>query len=72
MRCGVSAALVVLGLILGVAAVRIPLEAGGILLAPMMLGLSGVCFLGAVTALVPPWRSSGGSFWSALADLLLP
>jgi len=58
---------------LAVAAWHIPIEAGGLLFAPMMLG-GAVLFFLAGLALIVPWtlRGSGAAFWATLADLIKP
>lgn len=74
-RCGVAIALLVLAHKFGAGAFAIPLEAGGVLFAPMLLGMAALCVIGALALVVPWWRqgSNGGAgFWSALADIFFP
>lgn len=61
-----------LGLIAGAVAFDIPLEAGGILFTPLLLGVAAMCFMAAIAVVVPWGRRSGRAFWEALAQLIVP
>jgi len=65
-----------LGVKAAIAAFQVPIEAGGILFAPMLLGVAGLAVIGALALIVPWWRHAGskdgGAFWAALGDLLFP
>ena len=73
-RWAIASALVVVAVKLTVSAMHIPIEAGGILFAPMLLGMAALCFVGAMAVVVPWWRhrGDGGGFWAAVASIFSP
>jgi hypothetical protein len=72
-RVGLALPLFYFAVRLAVVAWHIPIEAGGLLFAPMMLAGAAFLFFAGL-ALVVPWTLQGGgaAFWSALADLMKP
>jgi hypothetical protein len=59
-----------------IVAFHIPIEAGGILFGPLLLGVAAVSAVAALACVVPWWRHAGRGgdlgFWTWLADLLFP